>query len=43
VARQRRMREARPTIRAFCKTMGRAALTRRCRATLSRWERERHP
>jgi hypothetical protein len=33
---------ARPTIRAFCKIMGRAALTRRYCATLSQWERERH-
>jgi hypothetical protein len=39
VARQRRMRAARPTISSVCVIVERAPLTRRYRATLSRWER----
>jgi hypothetical protein len=39
VARQRRMRAARPTISSICIIVERAPLTRRYRATLSRWER----
>jgi len=41
VARQRRMRGARPTISSIGKIVERASLTRRCRATLSQRERER--
>jgi hypothetical protein len=39
VARRRRMRAARPTIHQSFQIVERAALTRRYRATLSRWER----
>ena len=40
VARQRRVREARPTIVGLFKIVGRAALIRRCRATFSQREKD---